>query len=94
MRQECGTCRFICKANHVCKLRPPANLPRELDLGKTRWPLVTATDWCGQWQEPLSCDECGDPIRTDNPDSTWDFEDAPRWFCSESCQARNREPEN
>lgn len=42
---RCGDCRFYDKAIPSCRRHPPI-----LHRGLSGWPVVTATDWCGEFK--------------------------------------------
>lgn len=63
--QRCGNCRYFARylesAPGMCRIRSPAVMASDVavDGYMTRFPLVEADCWCGEWQaeEPTTNDE-------------------------------------
>lgn len=58
--EYCSSCRFFAGAEGECRIRAPEVIPVSVDIdpkpgialpiyGKTTWPSVPLTGWCGEW---------------------------------------------
>jgi hypothetical protein len=58
---SCETCSFFSAAEKECRIRAPNVIPVSVRqespailpivYGQTKWPAVTANDWCGEWKK-------------------------------------------
>jgi hypothetical protein len=54
---SCRHCRYLCADGMTCRRHPPMIILLPDRPGASQWPVVNASDWCGEFRPWASIDD-------------------------------------